>query len=625
MIIYESLKEEFIDHVKKGIITSKIIECYQQKKGKPNEAEIRAWNNSISAMGLILINSTLPNNVGVAIEFVIPMTGNRIDFILSGYDENDTSTIIIIELKQWSKAERVLSKDGIIKTNIVGSMVGETNHPSYQAWSYKMLIKDFNENVQKNKIDIFPCAYLHNYRKQYENEIRDDHYSYYLNQAPVFLQDESVSLNEFLQKYIKKGDNKKNLYEINNGNLRPSKSLQDALSSMINGNSEFIMIDSQKEIYEEAFYLGAQCQKDKKKRVMIVEGGPGTGKSVIAINLLAKFNNKGYITQYVSKNASPRNVYEVMLKGDKKQTISPLFQSSGKYYHCKKDSFPILIIDEAHRLNEKSGLFKNLGENQIKELINCSKFSVFFIDENQRIDIHDIGSVDEIKKFANQLNAELSFYKLKSQFRCNGSDGYLSWLDDILEIKDTANFDGFNLDYDFKIFEDPNELRKAIEEKNKVNNKSRLVAGYCWDWIKEGKNDSNVYDINIKDFKISWNLGNTSIWAIDSESVKEAGCIHTCQGLEFDYVGVIIGPDIRFDGEKIITDYNKRAKTDQSLKGIKSIAVKNPEKAKLIADEIIKNTYRTLMTRGQKGCYIYCVDKSLSGYFKNKLDLIKRN
>jgi len=623
MIIYEALKNEFLDHFDKGIITSKIIECYEEKKGKPNEAEIRAWNNSISAMGSIISRSSIPGDAGIAIEFVIPMTGNRIDFIISGYDETDSPAVVIIELKQWSKAEKVLTKDGIIKTNIVSSTIGETKHPSYQAWSYKMLIKDFNENVQKNKIDIFPCAYLHNYGKNYEDEIKHKHYSYYLTQAPIFLQDEKISLIDFLQKYIKKGDNKKNLYEINNGKLKPSKSLQDALSNMIKGNREFIMIDSQKEIYEEAFYLGIQSQKDKKKRVMVVEGGPGTGKSVIAINLLANFNNKDYVTQYVSKNASPRNVYEIMLKKDKRQTISPLFQSSGKYYHSKKNSFPVLIVDEAHRLNEKSGLFRNLGENQVKELINSSRFSIFFIDENQRVDIHDIGSIQEIKKFANELKAEFSYHKLESQFRCNGSDGYLTWLDDVLEIRDTANFDGFDLNYEFKIFDNPKELREAIEEKNRINNKSRLVAGYCWNWIKEGKTNSNVFDINIEDFQISWNLGNTSTWAIDSESVKEAGCIHTCQGLEFDYVGVIMGKDILFDGKKIVTDYNERARTDQSLKGIKSIASKDSEKAYKIADEIIKNTYRTLMTRGQKGCYIYCCDKNLSEYFKKRLSMFR--
>ena len=211
--------------------------------------------------------------------------------------------------------------------------------------------------------------------------------------------------------------------------------------------------------------------------------------------------------------------------------------------------------------------------------------------------------------------------ELESQFRCNGSDGYIAWLDDVLDIRKTANSDGFDLDYDIRICDTPNEVRNLIFEKNKINNKARLLAGYCWDWIKEGKNKPDVYDIAIPeyDFAMSWNLGNSQTWAIDPESVNEIGCIHTAQGLEFDYVGVIIGDDLRYDTDGIITDVTKRAKTDQSVKGIKKLLKEKPEEAKNIADEIIKNTYRTLMTRGQKGCYIYCTDEKLAEYLKKRL------
>jgi hypothetical protein len=118
---------------------------------------------------------------------------------------------------------------------------------------------------------------------------------------------------------------------------------------------------------------------------------------------------------------------------------------------------------------------------------------------------------------------------------------------------------------------------------------------------------------------MSWNLGNTSTWAIDPNSIHEAGCIHTSQGLEFDYIGVVIGEDIKYE-DGIVTDYSKRAKTDQSLRGIKQLAKKDPQKAQEIADRIIKNTHRTLMSRGQKGCYIYCCDDKLRDYIKKRLE-----
>jgi len=326
---------------------------------------------------------------------------------------------------------------------------------------------------------------------------------------------------------------------------------------------------------------------------------------------------------YVTKNAAPRNVYATKLSGDFRKTrINNLFKGSGAFVESATNEFDVLIVDEAHRLNAKSGMFQNLGENQIKEIIKASKFSIFFIDETQRVTLKDIGSIEEIQKYINQAEAESEIMELESQFRCNGSDGYIAWIDDVLDIRKTGNSDGFELDYEIKVCDSPTEVRDIIFEKNRINNKARLLAGYCWNWIKEGKNKSDIYDITIPeyDFAMSWNLGSSSTCAIDPDSVNEIGCIHTSQGLEFDYVGVIIGNDLRYENNKIVTDVTERAKTDQSIKGIYKIYQQDFEKAEKIADELIKNTYKTLMTRGQKGCYVYCVDKALAQYLRNRIN-----
>ena len=225
----------------------------------------------------------------------------------------------------------------------------------------------------------------------------------------------------------------------------------------------------------------------------------------------------------------------------------------------------------------------------------------------------------EIEKWAVEAGAEIKRLELVSQFRCNGSDGYLAWLDNTLEIRETANWDMEDIDYEIQIMDSPHEVRNFIFERNRINNRARILAGYCWNWKKEGQNNPDVHDIIIDDFEISWNLKNTSTFAIDEDSVNEAGCIHTSQGLEFDYVGVIIGEDLRYENGKVVTDFTKRAKTDQSLRGIQKIYKEDPDKAKALADEIIKNTYRTLMTRGMKGCYVYCVDENLAAYLKECL------
>jgi DUF2075 family protein/nucleoside-triphosphatase THEP1 len=623
MIVYEATKQLFVEDVVQDKIEENIDRRFYERMGyHTSKSEREAWKNSMQYMLKVLIDNNIPGNVGIAIEFKIPNTSKRIDFIISGKDGELKNTAIIVELKQWTEAEIVSGKDGIVST-YTGHALREVAHPSYQAWSYATTIEDYNETVQERQIDLHPCAYLHNYLTVTPPTLLSDNYKEYLEKAPAFVKGDVEKLREFINKYIKYGDDKETLYMIENGKIRPSKSLQDALSSMLQGNQEFVMIDDQKLVYETALEMARKSYRDGNKRVLIVKGGPGTGKSVLAINLLVRLTNENMVCSYVTKNAAPRNVYATKLSGDFKKTrINNLFKGSGAFVESAENEFDVLIVDEAHRLNAKSGMFQNLGENQIKEIIHASKFSIFFIDESQKVTLKDIGSIEEIKKYIGQEDAESEIMELESQFRCNGSDGYIAWLDDVLEIRKTANSDGFDLDYDIKICNTPNEVKDIIFEKNKINNKARLLAGYCWEWIKDGKNKSDVFDITIPeyDFAMSWNLNNSTTWAIDSNSVNEIGCIHTAQGLEFDYVGVIIGKDLRYENDKIITDVTERAKTDQSIKGIYKMFQKDFKKAEKLADEIIKNTYRTLLTRGQKGCYIYCEDKLLSEYLKSRIN-----
>lgn len=619
MIVYSGIKSDFLKAVEQDLIAAEIEEnIYNKMHRRATQNEFRSWENSLEYMYKVLNDTAIPENSGVAIEYNIPQTSKRVDFIISGYGEKQDSNVVIIELKQWDKAEIVQGQDALVET-FIGGAVRKVVHPSYQAWSYAAMIYDYNQNVQMENIVLHPCAYMHNYRKSNPEKLEQNQYKEYVQEAPVFARGEVLKLREFIKQSVKVGDDKQLLYDIDNGKIKPSKSLQNSIKNMIEGNQEFIMLDEQKVVYEEILKTAIQCMSDQKKRTVIVKGGPGTGKTVVAINLLAKLTNRGLFAQYTSKNSAPRNVYAKKLTGHKKTSINNMFKGSGSYIDAEENSVDIIICDEAHRLNNKSGMFHNLGENQIKEIIYASLCSVFFIDESQRVTLSDIGTVSEIVKWADEYDSEVQEMELVSQFRCNGSDGYLAWLDGVLEIRETANFDMKDIDYDLRIMDSANEVRKLIIECNKARNQSRILAGYCWEWLKEGQNNSDVHDIKIGDFEMSWNLGNTSTFAIDENSVNEIGCIHTSQGLEFDYAGVIIGDDMRYENGHIVTDFTKRAKTDQSLKGIKKLYKENPEYALKEADEIIKNTYRTLMTRGMKGCYVYCTDKNLADHLRECL------
>lgn len=565
-------------------------------------------------MDRVLNDDEIPHDAGVAIEYHLPQSSKRIDFILTGHDKDRREAAILVELKQWQKAELTQS-DAVVITRFKHGP-SETLHPSYQAWSYKRLLEDFNQTVQEEQIGLYPCAYLHNYED--DGVITHQFYSDHIKRAPIFLKPDALKLQQFIKTHVRYGDTTRIMYRIEHGKIKPSKNLADELASMLRGNREFVLIDDQKVVFEKAKLLAEQASEQSKK-VLIVEGGPGTGKSVLAINLLVELTGKDHLVQYVTRNSAPRLVYEAKLTGHFKKThISNMFSGSGSYHAVPPNTYGCLIVDEAHRLNEKSGMFSHLGENQIKEIISASKLSVFFIDEDQKVTLKDIGDKETIRTWAKKLGAEAVEVSLESQFRCNGSNGYLAWLDNTLQIRETANETLDTREYDFRIVDSPAELHDLIRAKNKRNNKSRMVAGYCWDWIS--KKNPLLKDIVIDDYKATWNLETDGqAWIIKPESVSEVGCIHTCQGLEVDYVGVIIGPDLVVRDGKVLTRPAERSSMDKSIQGWKKLVKDDPESGAARLDAIIKNTYRTLMTRGQKGCYVYFVDEETRRFFAERM------
>lgn len=618
MIVYHATKKGFTEDVFNGEIANEIDKAFFAHLGRytsPNE--YASWKNSMMYMNNVINTDEIPDDSCVAIEYQIPLTSKRVDFIISGLNGEHNGQMIIIELKQWEQA-KLTNKQGVVKTNFQRGE-SETTHPSYQAWSYAFMLENYNEKVRDEQIRLNPCAYLHNY--QQDDIIANSFYQEFIDKAPLFFKSDARKLREFIKTHIKYGDKDNIIWFIENGTLKPSKQLADSLCSMLKGKQEFVLLDDQKIVYETALEMAKLSMKEDRKYVLIVEGGPGTGKSVVAVNLLVELTNRGMSAQYVSKNAAPRDVYSAKLSGSfKKSYINNLFVGSGSFIDMGENTIDNLIVDEAHRLNLKSGLYSNLGENQIVEIIKSARFSVFFVDDRQKIHIKDIGSKSKIAKSAESCKAIVRTAKLSSQFRCNGSDGYLNWLDNTLQITETANIHLSQEDYDFRIFSDPNKLFKEIELKNRLNNKSRVVAGYCWNW--NSKSDSTQYDIIIPefDFKKQWNLNSDgNKWIIGETSIQEIGCIHTCQGLELDYVGVIVGNDLRYEKDKVVTDVTKRSVNDRSVLGFKGLLKQDRPKALQEVDEIIKNTYRTLMTRGLKGCYVYFCDSELAAYVQKQL------
>lgn len=616
MIVYQADKREFLLDYDDRDIEDVIHAKYQlATRRRVAKAEIRSWRESLGYVARVLRDPEIADDVGVAVEFVLPQTLKRIDVILAGHANDGSRRLIVVELKQWSSVDAT-DRDAIVVLR-GGSRPDQIRvHPSYQAWSYAAFLEGFNEAVYDGGLQLRPCAYLHNYAA--DGIIDAPHYQPYIERAPLFLKgdEDRRQLREFIKQHIRHGRGREVLFALENGRLRPSKALADVVGKLLKGNSEFALIDDQKEVFEAAKAACRQAHASDTPRVVIIEGGPGTGKSVVAVNLLAALRD-GLTVKYISKNAAPRAVYsDRLIQTPENAHLVNLFGGSGSFTDTEPDAFDVLVVDEAHRLTEKSGFYGNLGTHQVKELVGAAKCSIFFIDEDQRVTLKDVGTKAVIREFAAARNAAVEEYSLSSQFRCAGSNGYLAWVDDVLQIRPTANITLADIPFDFRVFDDPALLHAAIEAKNE-NNRSRVVAGYCWPW--NSKKNSKLTDVVIGEYERQWNLDQDgSLWIVAADSVRQVGCIHTCQGLEVDYVGVIIGPDLVMGNQTLKSVPRARDRHDKTMKGFVKMSKEQPEEAARLADTVIRNTYRTLMTRGMKGCYVYATDPLLRKHLRHR-------
>lgn len=619
MIVYNDIKRQFVNDVKDNSIADKILDAIKMRGlNAGHEKEYSSWQNSMQFMRNIVDDSEIDDEVRICIEYNIPLTSKRVDFIIAGADNVGKENIVIVELKQWQKAEVVADDMHYCVKTFVANTDRIVCHPSYQAYSYSCFLKNYSQSLTDESINLVPCAYLHNYQPEYRQTLSNPIYKEWFEVAPFFIKNEVAIFSDFVKKYITKKSSKGDLlYLIDHGRLRPTKALQDSLASMVKGNKEFMLLDEQAVCFDMCIKTMNQCLKDRKKRTIIIQGGPGTGKSVLAVNLLMEYINQSLNASYVTKNSAPREAFlQLLTKSDAKKLINirQLFRSPFGLSNCDENAYDCLIVDEAHRLVKKMyGDWS--GENQVKECINASLLSIFLLDEDQAVTTKDIGSINEVQYWCKELGSRLIITdetKLVSQFRCNGSDAYIQFIDDLLQrLPETIHVDISELNFDFKVFDDPNEMREALRDKNQINNKSRMVAGYCFDWnVKHHRGD---WDIMLGDnFKAKWNLENDKVWAINPDSFEEIGCIHTAQGLEFDYVGVFIGKDLTYNPITGRIETNKEAiSKDDKSSGIRSA---KPEKV----HQLILNTYKTLLTRGQKGCYVYCEDPELRKYIRSR-------
>lgn len=613
MVLYQSSVSDFRSAVENNQIVDDIEIEFLRKLGHTvSHSEKQSWNHSLRFMETVLRKANIPDNCGVMIEYNIPATSKRIDFLLAGEDASGHGNFIIIELKQWSDVKST-DKEYLVKVNY-GHGEREVPHPSYQAYSYKQYLKDMNEALDSNKLHPYSCSYLHNQKKRHPEPLLETQYQNVYEDTPIFFSDEVSSFERYLHILVGNGNGMHILSEIEQGRIRPSKKLVDYIYDLFQGNKVYTLLDEQKVAYENIIRYALRATK---KTTILVNGGPGTGKSIVAVNALVYLLKHDKNIKFVAPNAAFKEAIISGLDKDRNLRTKNIFSGSGSFCTTQMNEYDVLIVDEAHRLKAK-GTYMYSGEGQVEDIIRSSLVNVFFIDDEQRIRPNDEGSITKITEMADKYQSSVVQVKLETQFRCSGADGFMKWIDHTLQIQDIAVDEGWDQEaFDFKLFDNPCDLAEEIEILNKSGNTARLLAGYAWPWTseKEGNKDAEANDVDMPEFgfKMPWNSRrNSTTWAIDSNAWQQIGCIHTSQGLEFDYVGVIIGNDLHYNCQSQLLEASAKNYFDKQGKiGLKN----NPEKL----TQLIKNIYRVLLSRGMKGCYVFCRDRDTQEYFRSCL------
>lgn len=622
MNLYSGSAEQFIEDNEKNYIWEKMkLSFFSKFRYEPSSYEIMYWQKSLKSISKVIKKAGLKDN-GILLQYKLPMTSKKIDLFVTGKDKDDKDTALIVELKDWCKSVEC-ECDNEVVIDIAGTKK-EILHPSVQLRQYKMYLQNMTDIfTNDDNIKLKGCSYLHNYNFDEDDAVLDNKFDKVRCEYPLFDKNENSKLEQYINKILPKSDNMKVMHKIEQCEGK-TKKLMNNVSDIIKGKSQYILLDEQMVVYDKVFSLVKKsCESDEKK-VIIIKGGPGTGKSVIAINLMADMLKEGYKTQYATGSRAFTETLRSVI-GSKGASEFKYFNS---YMQSEENSLDVLICDEAHRIRKSSNNRFTKKDNksdlpQIEELIRAAKVCVFFIDDMQVVRPEEIGSSNYIKEFAKSKGVAVYEYELKAQFRCSGADGFVDWIDNTLGLKQTPNiiYDTSKSEFDFKIVSSPEELERMIREKNEERYSARMVAGFCWPWSKTPDADGNlVNDIVIGDFKRPWNahpdirnlkdnIPKAPKWASDENGINQIGCIYTAQGFEFDYVGVIVGKDLAYDLEE------GRWKCDKEY--CKDVMVK---RAKDNLDSLIKNAYRVLLSRGMKGCYVWFEDEGAEEFFKSRIE-----
>jgi hypothetical protein len=624
MLIYQNNTKQFVEDVRQNVIADIMSFTFKERwSRRPGAAEFASWQNSLSRVRDLIEVAKLEDNM-IALEYEVPYNKCRIDCLLFGHGSDAMQNVVLIELKQWSNVKELPDEGNFVETYI-GGAEQIVPHPAQQVKGYHNYLKGFVAEFETiPELALFSCAYCHNYGRQNGTGLFAPIYKKLIEEFPVYTKEDVKPLAAKLKALLQAGKGFEIFNRFMRSPLKPSLKLLENVTKVIKNEVVFSLLNEQLVAKNLIWSKVRKNQKKQTKSVIIVHGGPGTGKSLIAINVLAEAAQKGQQVFYGCKSKPFTEGLRKLVGSDGALLFSNLYRFVPS--KIEENQLDLLLIDEAHRIEKKSNHQYTRNEDktdmpQVEQLIRCAKTSVFFIDDKQNVRSQEIGHSGLIKACAAKFKCELAEVTLLTQYRCMGSNNYLLWLESVLGYETSPRTLSENEVFDFRIFDSPVSLYKELSKhEEKKPNSARMVAGFCWPWSKElDSRGELVKDVKIGEFAMPWETHGEITrppkgyvkwfeWAYRPEGFKQVGCIYTAQGFEFDYVGVIIGDDLTFDPATKRLVGNIGATKDPTLR-----------KSKENFELHVKNIYRTLLTRGMRGCYVYFCNKETENFFRSRM------
>lgn len=604
--------ESLLSSPNEAVLAEVIAEHVRNTSGyRPSPSEVKSWQRSLPALARDLADAGL-RRVEMLVEYKLPLTSKRVDVVLAGvHPRTGEDSYVVVELKQWSRAEPSELGEHLV---IVDGMPGcEKLNPAEQVRRYCEYMCDFLGVLNGRPDAVHGVAYLHNAMDMdvagLAEQVRDE-------RSRLFTKQQRGAFLRYLSERLSDKPGAEAADRLLTSAVAPSKQLMSHASKEIREREQFTLLDEQKVAFDIVMRAVEKARRADFKQVVIVTGGPGSGKSVIALSLLGELFRQGYSALHATGSQSFTQTMR-RYPGRGSTRIKNLFRYFNSFIDAEPNALDVLICDEAHRIRETSTTrftpaAKRTGRSQLDELLSAARVPVFLLDEHQVVRPGELGTVESIERYARSKGYGVHVISLNEQFRCGGSRKYERWVLRLLGLADGGPipWDG-DEDFVVRLAESPHELEAFLRAQTGT---ARMTAGYCWPWSDPRPDHTLVNDVVIGDWARPWNVRSdravgdyppSMLWANDPNGFSQVGCVYTAQGFEYDWNGVILGPDLTVKDGRLVTvrDANK----DPAFRNRKAVSDAD-------FDLLVRNVYKVLLTRGMRGTVIYAVNPELQRF-----------